>query len=332
MQFQFFDQFYERVNQIPGAESAGTIGGLPLGGGAFAGRYATEENSGNMESYRQAQYRPIKGEYFKTMQTELMAGRLFSRDDELNALRYVIIDDVMAKKNFPDQNPVGDKLMIRFGPEPVLVEIIGVVRHQDSAEIREEGNETIYMTNEMLGFGPFGTWVVRSAADPSTLAGPIRNLVREMDSDVVIQQMQPMTDVVKESQAPTWFALSLISIFGAVALILASVGLYSVLAYVVRLRQSELGVRMTFGATPAKIFKLVVGRGIFLGAIGGALGIVVALSVTRLMQNLLVGVSPTDPVTFISIAVLFMGISFLASFIPAQRATRVDPVVSLRWE
>ena len=141
-----------------------------------------------------------------------------------------------------------------------------------------------------------------------------------------------MTQIVKDSQAPTWFALSLISIFGGVALILASVGLYSVLAYVVRLRQSELGVRMTFGATPSKIFQLVVGRGLFLAAIGGAVGIVVALSVTRLMQNLLVGVSPTDPLTFVSIAVLFLGIAFLASYVPAQRATRVDPVVSLRWE
>jgi len=133
-------------------------------------------------------------------------------------------------------------------------------------------------------------------------------------------------------QAPTWFALSLISIFGIVALILASVGLYSVLAYIVRLRQLELGVRMTFGATPSRIFSLVIGRGLMLAAIGAALGVAVALSVTRLMQNLLVGVSPTDPTTFVSTAVLFLGIAFLASYIPARRATRVDPVVSLRWE
>jgi len=332
VQFRFVDQLYERIGQMPGVEDVGTIGPLPLTGGGFNGRYATEEDSGNMELYRQADYRSIKGDYFQTMETELLAGRVFNRDDELTVPPYIIIDDIMASKNFADENPVGQKLMIRFGPEPTLVEIIGVVRHQDSAQIKEEGNETIFMTNEMLGFGPFGAFVVRSQADPETLAGPIRELVREMDSDVVVQQMQPMTEVVKTSQAPTWFALSLISIFGGVALILASVGLYSVLSYVVRLRQSELGVRMTFGATPSRIFSLVVGRGLFLAAIGGALGIVVALSVTRLMQNLLVGVSPTDPATFVSIAVLFLGIAFLASFVPARRATRVDPVVSLRWE
>ena len=332
VQFRFVDQLYERIEEMPGVESVGTIGPLPLTGVAFSGRYAREEESGNPEAFRQADYRGIKGDYFRTMQTELLAGRVFTRDDELNAPPYIVVDDIMASKNFPDQDPVGQKLMIRFGPEPTLVEIIGVVRHQDSAQIKEDGSETIFMTNELLGFGPFGTWVVRTNSDPAMLAGPLRQLVREMDEDVVIQQMRPMTEVVKESQAPTWFALSLISIFGAVALILASVGLYSVLAYVVRLRQSELGVRMTFGATPSRIFRLVVGRGIFLAAIGGALGIVVALSVTRLMQNLLVGVSPTDPATFVSIAVLFGGIAFLASFIPAQRATRVDPVVSLRWE
>jgi putative ABC transport system permease protein len=332
VQFRFVDQLYERLDQMPGVETAGTVGPLPLTGAAFSGRYATEENSGNPESYRQADYRFIKGAYFQTMQTELLAGRLFTRDDELNATPYIIIDDIMASKNFADEDPVGQKLMIRFGPDPTLVEIIGVVRHQDAAQITEDGNETVYMTNELPGFGPFGAFTVRTQADPETLAGPIRALVRELDSDVVIQQMRPMTEVVEESQAPTWFALSLISIFGGVALILASVGLYSVLAYVVRLRQSELGVRMTFGATPSKIFALVVGRGLFLAAVGGALGIVVALSVTRLMQNLLVGVSPTDPVTFVSIAVLFLGIAFLASFVPAQRATRVDPVVSLRWE
>ena len=310
----------------------GTIGPLPLTGGGFNGRYATEENSGNLESYRQADYRAIKGDYFRTMQTELLAGRTFTRDDELNATPYIVVDEIMAQKNFPDVDPVGQKLMVRFGPEPTLVEIIGVVRHQDSAQLQEEGNETIFLTNEILGFGPFGTFVVRTGADPETLAGPVRALVNEMDSDVVIQQMQPMTEVVKESQAPTWFALSLISIFGAIALILASVGLYSVLAYVVRLRQGELGVRMTFGATPSRIFSLVVGRGLFLAAIGGALGVAAALSVTRLMQNLLVGVSPTDPATFVSIAILFLGIAFLASFMPARRATRVDPAISLRWE
>jgi putative ABC transport system permease protein len=331
-QFRFVDQLYERISDMPGVDRAGTIGPLPLTGGGFNGRYATEENSGNLEAYRQADYRAIKGDYFQAMQTELLAGRVFTRDDELNAPPYIIIDDIMANKNFANEDPVGQKLMVRFGPEPTLVEIIGVVRHQDSGQLQEDGNETIFMTNELLGFGPFGSFVVRTQADPDTLAGPIRDLVRGMDGDVVVQQMQPMTVVVEDSQAPTWFALSLISIFGVIALILASVGLYSVLSYVVRLRQSELGVRMTFGATPSQIFSLVVGRGLFLAAIGGALGVVVALSVTRLMQNLLVGVSPTDPLTFVSIAALFLGIAFLASFIPAQRATRVDPVVSLRWE
>ncbi len=332
-QLRFWDQLYEQISLTPGVESVGTIGPLPLTGVGLNGRYATEENSGNLESYRQADYRAIKGDYFQTMQTELLAGRVFNRDDELNAPAYVIIDDILASKNFAGEDPVGQKLMVRFGPDPTLVEIIGVVRHQDSAQLQEEGNDTLFMTNELMAaFGPFGSFVVRTQADPASFAGPVRELVRNLDADVVLQDVQPMTEVVDEAQAPTWFALSLISIFGAIALILASVGLYSVLSYIVRLRQGELGVRMTFGATPARIFSLVVGRGLFLAVIGGALGVVIALSVTRLMQDLLIGVSPTDPVAFVSTAVLFLGIAFLASFIPARRATRVDPVISLRWE
>ncbi len=331
-QYRFVDQLYEQIGQMPSVDNVGMIGPLPLTGGGFNGRYATEQESGNPEAYRQANYRVIKGNYFQAMQTQLLAGRVFNRDDELNALPYIVIDDIMASKTFADESPVGQKLMVRWGPEPTLVEIIGVVHHQDSLQLKEEGTETVFLASELVGFGPFGSFVVRSKADPDILAGPIRELVRASDSDVVIQQLRPMTEIVDESQAPTWFALSLISIFGVVALILASVGLYSVLSYVVRLRQAELGVRMTFGATPSRIFSLVVGRGLFLAAIGGALGVVVALSVTRLMQNLLVGVSPTDPTTFISTAVLFLGIAFLASFVPARRATRVDPVVSLRWE
>ena len=331
--YRFVDQLYEQIGDMPGVEGAGMIGPLPLaGGGGFNGRYATEEESGNPEAYRQANYRALKGDYFQTMQTRLLAGRVFSRDDELNATPYIIIDDIMARKAFAEENPVGQKLMVRWGPEPTLVEVIGVVEHQDSDQLKEEGTETIFLSSELLGFGPFGSFAVRSKADPSTISRPIRELVSALDKDVVVQQLRPMTEIVDESQAPTWFALSLISIFGIVALILASVGLYSVLAYIVRLRQSELGVRMTFGATPARIFSLVVGRGLMLAAIGAALGIAVALSVTRLMQNLLVGVSPTDPTTFVSTAVLFLGIAFLASYVPARRATRVDPVVSLRWE
>ncbi len=331
-QFRFVDQFYERVSELPGVEAAGTIGPLPLTGGGFNGRYAAEEDAGNLEAYRQADYRAVKGDYFQALQTELIAGRLFTRDDERNPQPQVIVDDIMARKMFPDRNPIGGKLMVRFGPEPTLVEVIGVVRHQASQQLHEEGRETIFLTNELLGFGPFGVWTLRSNADPNALAGPVRALVEELDPEVVVQQMRTMAEVVRESKGPTWFALSLISIFGAIALILASVGLYSVLAYVVRLRRGELGVRMAFGATPWRIFRLVVGRGMVLAAIGMGIGIAVALAVTRLMQNLLVQVSPTDPATFGAIVALFGGIAFLAAYLPARRATRIDPVVSLRWE
>lgn len=330
--FRLTDLLAERISGLPGVEQVGSAGPLPLTGGAFNGRYASEENAADLSAYRQASYRAVNGNYFRAMQTPLLAGRVFNRDDEDGALPYVVIDDIMAQKAFANEDPLGSKLMVRFGPEPTLVEVIGVVRHQASQSLNEEGQETIFLVNKILPFGPFGSWTVRTSGDPNSLAGPVRSLVKELDPDVVIQEMRTMGDVVKQSQSRTWFALSLISIFGIIALILASVGLYSVLAYLVRLRRGELGVRMAFGATPMRIFRMVVGRGLTLAALGAFIGAATALSTTRLMEEMLVQISPTDPATFLTVGVLFMVIAFLATFLPARRATRLDPVRTLRWE
>ena len=332
-QMRFLDQFQERLKGLPGVDSVGGSSSMPLTGPGAAGRYATEDNSADPEAFKQANYNFIKGDYFQTMQTPLLAGRLLNRDDELSARPIILIDELMAKRAFPDQDPIGKKLMIRLlTPEPILVEIVGLVRTQAGQQLQEEGRESIYLVPEFARFGAFAVWAIRTSADPMGLLGPVEALVKELDPDVNINQVNLMTDFVDNALAPTWFALSLIAIFGAIALILATVGLYSVLSYVVRLRQSEIGVRIAFGATPMRIFKLVVGRGMVLAVIGAAIGAAVGLSVTRLMQSILVGVSPNDPLTFVSIAVLFIAVAFLAAFMPARRATRVDPVVTLRHE
>ncbi len=332
-QIDFMDRFHERLKGLPGVESTGGATPLPLTGQASNGRYATEADSGDPQAFKQANYHFTKGDYFKTMKTRLLAGRLLDRNDELSAQPLIVIDDLMAQRVFPDQDPIGQKLMIRLlAPQPVLVEIVGVVAHQVQEQLQEEGRESIYMVPEFAKFGAFLNWTVRSSADPMALAGPIKDLVKDMDREVQVNQIELMTQYVKVAQAPTWFALSLIGLFGIIALILASVGLYSVMSYIVRLRQSEIGVRIAFGATPKRIFQLVVGRGLALTVIGAGLGVAVALSVTRLMQSLLVGVSPTDPATFIVIAILFIAVAFMAAYVPARRATQVDPVVSLRQE
>ena len=332
-QISFLDQFQERLKGLPGVESVGANAPLPLTGQASNGRYASEADSGDPEAFKQANYHFLKGEYFQTMKTRLLAGRLLDRNDEISAQPLILIDDLMAGRVFPDQDPVGQKLMIRLlAPQPILVEIVGVVAHQVQDQLQEEGRESIYMVPEFGKFGAFLNWAVRSEADPMALLGPIKALVKEMDRDVQVNQIMLMTEYVEVARAPTWFALSLISLFGVIALILASIGLYSVLSYIVRLRQSEIGVRIAFGATPNRIFKLVVGRGLALTVIGVGIGVAVGLSVTRLMQSILVGVSPTDPLTFTSIAILFLIVAFVAAYLPARRATQVDPIISLRQE
>lgn len=330
-QIRFMDEFKEQLEGLPGVVHTGGIGPLPLAGGVSHGRYATEENAADAESFRQASYKFVKGEYFQTMRTPLIAGRLLDRNDELNALPNAVIDELLATRAFPGRDPLGKRLVVRLlTNELTTVEVVGVVRHQAEEQLQEVGREAIYITNELAGFPPFANWTVRSSGDPMRLVGPIKALVEHIDADVIVTGVRTMQEIVAAARAPTWFALSLIGLFGVLALILAAVGLYSVLAYVVRLRQNELGVRIAFGATPRRIFRLIIGRGLALTALGVLVGVALGLSVTRLMQSLLVGVTPSDPQTFLAVSLMFLGVALLAAVVPARRATRVDPVVSLR--
>ena len=332
-QIRFYDEFKERLEALPGVRSAGLVGSLPLGGRPRNGRYTTERSAGDPEAFRQASYQFVKGRYLQTMRTPLLSGRLLDRSDELGAQPRAVIDDLMATRAFPGENAVGKRVIVQLPNRDLTsLEIVGVVRHQAAEELQESGRETIYMVSELPGTGIEGVWTVRTAGDPLLVLGPIKSLVAQMDSDVIVTQARLMNEIVSAARAPTLFALSLIGVFGIIALVLATVGLYSVLSYIVRLRQSELGVRIAFGARPAHIYRLVLVRGIALTLLGAALGIAAGLSVTRLMQSLLVGIRPTDPATFATVAFAFLVIALLAAFVPARQATRVDPMVALRSE
>lgn len=326
----FNTRLARELEAIPGVERAGLAMSFPLFGQLLNGRYGGEEALTDPEAFRQADYRPVTPGYFEAMGTRLLEGRTFNEADNADSTSVVVIDDKLAQIMWPEGSAVGERILVRVvTPDPQWVEVIGVVEHQRSGDLSEVGQETIYYTDRFFGaFG--GSWALRSEVDRATLVPMVRDAVATIDANVPLADVVPMQAYVDDAMAPTRFALTLIGVFGVVALLLASIGLYGVLSYVVRQRTGEIGVRMAFGAESASILRLVVGQGVALAGGGLMLGILAAIPLTRFMESLLVGVAPTDPLTFASISVVFAAVAALACYVPAKRATFVDPVQALR--
>jgi putative ABC transport system permease protein len=267
------------------------------------------------------------------MGTRVLEGRTFSEADNADSALVVVVDAPLAARLWPGRSAVGERLLVRaITPEPEWMEVIGVVEHQRSQSLAADGMETIYFSDHYMGtFGNL-TWTVRAGVPPATLVDEVRAALSAHDPSVPIDNVRPMQDYVDQAMAPTRFALTLIGVFAVLAVVLASVGLYGVLAYGVRQRTAEIGVRMAFGAETHAILRLVVGQGLALAGIGVVIGIVASLGLTRVMAPLLVGVTPTDPATFASISGIFVLVAAMACWVPARRAARVDPVSALREE
>jgi putative ABC transport system permease protein len=228
---------------------------------------------------------------------------------------------------------VGKRILFRVRtPEAQWGEIIGVVAHQRNTSLIEPGREQLYVADGYVNHRAANWWALRTDGDPSALANSVREVVRKMGKETFINQMQPMDTLVTKAQAQTRFSLLLIGVFSTIAALLAGVGLYGVLATLVRQRTAEIGVRMALGAAPSRIFRLMIGKGLYLSVIGIAIGLVGAFVITRILASMLVEVKPTDPLTFASVAGLFLVIAVLASFLPARRAAGLDPTTALRNE
>jgi predicted permease len=326
------DALQRALEAVPGVTSASAALPLPLDGQLFNGRYGTEEALTNPEAFRQATYRAVLPEYFETMGTPLLAGRPLTRADQSDSARVVVVDDKLARILWPGESAVGKRLLIRaVTPDPEWMDVVGVVEHQYHESLTSEGRETVFMTDRYVGGGANG-WAVRTTGDPLALVPSLRAALRDVDPDLPMADVRPMADLVQRAMAPTRFALTLIALFGVVALALAVVGLYGVLSYTARQRTAEIGVRMAFGAAAGRILRLVVAEGLALAAVGVVGGVGAALGLTRVMRSLLVGVTPTDPLTFVAIGAGFLVVAAGACWIPARRATHVDPVVALRGE
>jgi putative ABC transport system permease protein len=329
----FKRQLREQLDALPGVNSVTASFPLPLAGGFNPVRWGGAEAQADPSKFQAADLQIVLPGYFEAMGTRLLAGRTFTPEDSTPDRNLIIVDAALAAKAFPNESAVGKRILFRVRtPEAQWGEIVGVVAHQRNTSLVEPGREQLYVTDGYVNHQAASWWALRTDGDPAALSGSVREVVGRMGKDTFINQLQPMDKLVVQAQAQTRFSLLLIGVFSTIAALLAGVGLYGVLATSVRQRTAEIGVRMALGAAPSRIFRLMVGKGLYLSAIGIAIGLVGAFALTRVLGSMLVEVKPTDPVTFVSVAVLFLIIAFLASWLPAVRAAGLDPTTALRQE
>jgi putative ABC transport system permease protein len=322
----FGRQIQERLRGIPGVVSASSSSSLPFDGGVGSVPWGTEAAAADPNLFQQADRRNVRAGYFNAMRTRVIEGREFTEADVQPDARVIVVDEVFARMAFPGTSAVGKRILVRNfsgGNDPHTV--IGVVQHQRNLSPAEDSRQTLFQP----GFAT-DRWIVRTSGDPTRTLQTVRSELRQLNPNLLVAEARPLLDLVDDARAHTRFALWCIVVFAAIAAVLASVGLYGVLATSVRIRTAEIGVRMALGATAQNIFGTVVRQGVSLSAVGIALGMLAAFWLTRLMTTLLVGVTPTDPTTYITIGVFFLTIATVACSIPALRASRVAPLIALR--
>ena len=326
-----FSQIHDKLAAIPGVSAVTTANAIPFDGNDPSGRWGTQDAMNDPTRFRQGGTMIVPPSYFDAMRVKLLAGRIFTQaeNDDPNT-KLVVLDDESAKLAFGQQSPIGKTIYARIRTEvPEAYTVIGVVRHHRHLTLYGDEKELLFFPS-----GPFGggRWLVRTASDPTALGQAVRKAVTSLNPQYLVTEMRPLTDYVDKARSATRFALVLIGLFATIAALLAAVGLYGVLSSIVRQRTSEIGIRMAFGAQSTSIFRLVIGQGLKMSAIGIGIGLVIAVAATRVMSSMLVDVRPTDPITFVAMALLFLGIAAAACWLPALRAAGMDPNEALRQE
>jgi putative ABC transport system permease protein len=328
---QFYVQLLERIGQLPGVTAAGGVASLPLAGRGASGTFLIDNNP---ELKGQAGYAPASAGYFAAMGIPHLRGRMFDRSDTVNSPHVAVISQSLARRYWPNEDPVGKR--IQFGSmdtDKRLLHIVGVVGDVRNALDTEAGPMVYAYSLQRPQWWQVSSLsiVVRGTNQPQALIPSMRAAVEALRPDVPLR-FRTLDQVFSSSLDQRRFILSLFGVFAAVALTIAAIGVYGVMAYTVTQRTQEIGVRMALGAQSLDVLRLALGQGIRLAATGVALGLLAAYALTRLMKNLLFGVEATDPLTFTIIALLLMIIALLACLVPARRAIKVDPMVALKYE
>ncbi len=328
----FMDRVMEELQQVPGATSVGASSRLPFHGVPIGTGFAIDGRPSPGEaSLPVADVAIVHGDYFKTMGIPLRQGRLFDGRDGQPGRRAAIINEALAREWFRGENPIGQRVSVRLGAKIEPDEIVGVVGDVKHAALDVAVRPMIYWPNRQAGFPWMGV-AVRTAVDPEALAQAATAAIHRIDSGQAVSDVAPMTDVVAETVARRQFTLEVLGVFAVIALALAALGVYGVLAYSVSQRLPEFGVRLALGASPRQLVKSVVRDSAGLVAIGIGAGIVSALAAGRLLETLLYGVTVADPLTFGLVSLGLAGVSLAAAWLPARRASRIDPLAALRAE
>jgi putative ABC transport system permease protein len=324
----FFEQLQTRINGLPGVESVGMISELPLSGQlndmpySVEGRPPASPDQGFDDDFRR-----VNTEYFRAMRIPLLRGRNFTEQEVAKSAKVVVISDLLAKRVFPNEDPIGHRLVMGMSGLPF--EIIGVVGDIRHSALENSPAPAMYMPTQD---GPSTNLVIRAQGDLSNLAAAVRREVKAIDPDQPVAAVKTMDEWLTTSVSAPRYRTSLLGLFALVALILASTGIYGVMSYSVAQRTHEIGVRMALGAGRFHVLRLVVRQGMGLVGIGVVLGLIGAVALTRVMSSLLFEVTPKDPLTFTAVAAFLTLVALVACYIPARRATKVDPLVALRYE
>jgi putative ABC transport system permease protein len=334
---QFVNSLEQKLSTIPGVANVSMASGLPP-------LRRINANDTEIEGYQQTPDSPaqnvdywnvVGNDYFKTMKIRVLEGRTFeSQDDNPNAMPAVVLNQALAKR-FWTGSPIGRRVNPGFSDPKVWFTIVGVVEDTRNAGMDKPAGPELYLqvrqvANQFLGSNV--SFVVRSSNESVPLESSIRNAVRELDPTLPVYNLWSMNELVSRSMVQPRFLALLLATFSAIALFLAAIGIYGVMAYSVAQRTQEIGVRMALGARPLHVLRLVLGQSLGMLLIGTVIGLAGAFALTRLMQTLLFEIRATDPLTYVSVIGLLAVVALLACYIPARRATKVDPLVALRYE
>src|ERR1700746_3552062 len=327
---EFFRRLTERLEAAPGVQAAGGGINLPLNASGYAlGRgFIPEGRPLTVDENRDAMFSAITGDYFRALQIPLLAGRTFDLRDNADAPKVVIINETIAKRHFGSATEAIGKRLSIWRDEKFMREIVGVVGDTKTGSLTGEGGAQIYVPNAQAEFNLMGL-VIRTAGDPAAFATTLRHEVQALDKDQPVYSVRTMDDVVANSLGTRRVSMQLFTVFAIAALLLAAIGIYGVMAYSVTQRIQEIGIRMALGAQKSDVLRVVVRQGMILAVIGVVAGLIGAFGLTRVMGSLLFNVRPDDTTTYLAISFMLIVVAFLACYLPARRAAKLDPMIAL---
>ena len=329
---EFYQQLTERLDALPGVDAVGAVNALPLNGSEFTWTFFIEGQQPSATPVGRVDYRIVTTDFFRTIGVPLKRGRIFTAQDGQAAMPVGIINEAMARRYWRDDDPIGKRFRmqapINVSPWTTIIGIVGDVKHSG---LDQDASPAVYRPHRQHPKTDM-TVVMRTQAEPLLLANSARNQVRELDKDLPVSNLREYTYFVSRSVAERRFAMLLLTGFASLALLLALFGIYGVLSYSVSLRTQELAIRQALGARSRDVMVLVVKQGMFLVLIGIIIGLTAAFGVTRVMTNMLYEIKPLDLTTFLTVSFLISSVAALACYLPARKATRVDPMVALRSE